>query len=63
MTDRMHPNMLHSRRAMIEGVLGVFGVAALADLAMTRVTAAEAQGSATQHKMTERRVAQLPASS
>jgi gluconate 2-dehydrogenase gamma chain len=47
MTDRMRSNMLYSRRAMIERVLGVLGVAALADLAMTRATAAEAQGSAT----------------
>ena len=38
-------NALYSRRAMIEGVLGLVGVAALCDLATVRATAAEARSS------------------
>jgi gluconate 2-dehydrogenase gamma chain len=47
MQDREDPNLRYSRRAMIEGVLGLLGVAALCDLATTRATAAEAQGGTT----------------
>ena len=40
-------NALYSRRAMLEGVLGLVGVAALCDLPMTRAAAAEARSSTT----------------
>jgi gluconate 2-dehydrogenase gamma chain len=46
LNDRDDLNSL-SRRAMIEGVLGLVGVAALCDLATVRATAAEARGSTT----------------
>lgn len=47
MNDRDDLNALYSRRAMIEGILGLAGVAALCDLATARATAAEARNSAT----------------
>jgi hypothetical protein len=47
MNDRDDLNALYSRRAMIEAVLGLYGVAALCDLATTRATAAEARSSTT----------------
>ena len=47
MNDPKDLNALYSRRAMIEGVLGLVGVAALCDLATTHATAAEARSSTT----------------
>jgi gluconate 2-dehydrogenase gamma chain len=47
MNDDKDLNALYSRRAMIEAVLGLVGVAALCDLPTTRATAAEAQSSTT----------------
>ena len=43
MNDREDLNPLYSRRAMIEGMLGLLGVVALCDSATARATAAEAR--------------------
>jgi gluconate 2-dehydrogenase gamma chain len=45
MNDHNDLNALYSRRAMMEAVLGLAGLAALCDLAPTRAVAAEAQSS------------------